>query len=92
MWAKVVALCPSANVPPTITGLLEWRAAVDQRINKRARPILAQRVAAEAELRSATTPRIGCSFWCDLHLVFDCSVFLMACKLSKSAAPPHRPQ
>jgi len=37
----------------------EWRAAVDQRIYKGARTILAQRVAAEAELHSATTPFIG---------------------------------
>jgi len=59
MWAKVVALRPAANVPPTITGPLEWRAAVDKRTNKRARPILAQRVAVEVKLRSATTPRIG---------------------------------
>jgi len=59
MWAKVVALRPSANVPRTITGLLEWRTAVDKRINKRTRPILAQRVAAQAELHSATTPLIG---------------------------------
>jgi len=59
MWAKVVALCPSANVPRTITGRLEWRAAVDKRTNKRARPILAQRIAAQAELHSATTPLIG---------------------------------
>jgi len=59
MWAKVVALRPAANVPPTITGRLEWRAAVDKRTNKRARPILAQRVATEVELHSATTPLIG---------------------------------
>jgi len=59
MWAKVVALRLAANVPRTITGLLEWRAAVDKRTNKRARPILAQRVAVEAELHSATTPFIG---------------------------------
>jgi len=56
---KLVELRPSANVLRTITGLLEWRAAVDKRTNKRARPILAQCVAVKAELRNATTSLIG---------------------------------